>query len=232
MDWHALPTLWLGLLAGGQHALGGADHFAGVAPFAARSGARAWRVGLAWGVGHASGAACAAILALALRAWIPGVEAELSNSSDRIVGVLMCLVGALGLRAALKASVHDHVHEHAGVAHAHAHVRPLALFSWWNSSRGDQHEHKHSAFVLGLFHGAGGLAHLFAVVPALGFPGVALPALYLAGYGIGSLALITVFAAGIGRIAPDSKPRLQRRALLVASGCSVAVGLVWIVHPA
>jgi hypothetical protein len=41
-----LSALWLGLLAGGQHALTGPDHFAGVAPFAASRGKCAWRVGL------------------------------------------------------------------------------------------------------------------------------------------------------------------------------------------
>lgn len=234
----ALPVLGLGLLAGGQHAIGGPDHFAGVAPCAVRAGARAYRVGVAWGLGHASGAGAAAVIALLLRALIPGVEEHLSGISDAIVGVLMCLVGALGLRAAVRASVHDHTHHHAGdaararqpgvLAHRHAHLRPFALP--WRRTVHD-HEHGHSAFVLGLFHGAGGLAHLFAVVPALGLPGVALPALYLCGYGLGSLTLITAFAAGVGRLAPASRPRAQRRLLIVASSLSLAVGLVWIVHP-
>ncbi|MBI5362186.1 MAG: High-affinity nickel transporter, partial [Planctomycetes bacterium] len=53
---NALLVLAAGLGAGALHALAGPDHLAGVAPFAARAGRRAWRVGVAWGVGHAAGA--------------------------------------------------------------------------------------------------------------------------------------------------------------------------------
>jgi hypothetical protein len=137
---------------------------------------------------------------LGLRAWIPGVEEHLSDLSDRIVGVLMCVLGAVGLSAAIR---------------AHGHV----------------HAPNRSPYVLGLFHGAGGLSHVFAVLPALGFAGVLLPALYLGGYAIGSLALVTAFAAGLGRLAPESSPRARRRLLFAASTASIVVGLVWIVRP-
>jgi len=235
----AFPALWLGLLAGGQHAVQGPDHFAGVAPFAAQSGRSAWRVGIAWGFGHASGAAAAACMALILRAWIPGVEEHLSNVSDRIVGVLLCFVGALGLRAALQARVDERLHAHGGVVHAHMHFRPFAFLERRGKNSAQQHnhdqrkqdQHRHSACVLGLFHGAGGLSHIFAVLPALGFPGVALPALYLAGYAVGSLVLITAFATGVGHIAPTGRLHWQRRVMIAASALSVGVGLVWIVHP-
>ncbi|MDZ4773160.1 MAG: hypothetical protein SGI72_08510 [Planctomycetota bacterium] len=196
-----LSALWIGVLAGGQHALTGPDHFAGVAPFAATSGKRAWRVGLVWGLGHASGALAAAAIALVLRAWIPGAEEHVSSVSDRIVGILMCVLGALGLRAAVRA--HEHVHA------------PTT-----------------SPYFLGLFHGAGGLAHLFAVLPALGLPGLLLPTTYLTGYAVGSLACVTAFAAGFARLAPESSPIARRRLLVVASSASIAVGLFWIVRPA
>jgi hypothetical protein len=195
-----LSALWLGLLAGGQHALGGPDHLAGVAPYAAVRGKSAWRVGLVWGLGHASGALAAAALALVLRAFIPGVEEHVSDVSDRLVGILMCLLGAVGLRAAMRR-----------VEHVHPPLR--------------------SPFVLGLFHGAGGLAHVFAVLPALGFPGLLAPVVYLAGYAAGSLACVTLFAAGMGRLAPESSPLARRRLLFVASSASLVVGLIWIVRP-
>lgn len=209
----------LGLLAGAQHALGGPDHFAGVAPFAARGGRSAWRVGMGWGLGHATGAAAAAAIALALRASIPGIEEHLSGYSDRVVGVLMCVVGAIGLRSALR-------------ARRPADRAPRALVDDGSTiRRRDDHRHASSAFGLGLFHGAGGLAHVFAVVPALGFPGIAQPALYLSGYAIGSLALITAFATVVGRMARDDRPRARRGVLAVASVASLAVGLVWVLSP-
>jgi len=203
MLWSAI---WLGLAAGAVHAGTGPDHVAGVAPFAARRGRAAWRTGAAWGLGHAAGAAAAAAIALALRAHVPGVEESLSAWSERIVGVLLCLIGALGLQRILRAPAAGHVH-----------AEPPAR--------------DRSALGLGLVHGAAGLSHLYGVLPALGLPGTAAPALYLAGYGVGSLALITAFAAGLGRLAPESKPAVRRRVMAVACASSLAVGLLWLVHP-
>src|SRR5689334_23886231 len=89
-----------GLLAGLHHALTGPDHLAGVAPLVARAPQRPWRIGFSWGLGHAGGALLAAGAALALRARIPGLEDQLSAVSERIVGIVLCVIGALGLRAA------------------------------------------------------------------------------------------------------------------------------------
>ena len=185
-----------GLLAGAHHALTGPDHVAGVAPLVARAERRAWRVGFSWGLGHAGGALLAAGIALALRSRIPGLEEQLSAVSERVVGIVLCVIGALGLRAALRRDA-------------------------------QRHAHPHSAFGLGLVHGAAGLSHLYAVLPSLALPGVMLPAGYLGGYAAGCLGALTVFAAVLGRL-----PRKHARVWLgVTSGASLAVGLVWIVHP-
>ncbi len=211
MLWSAI---WLGIAAGAVHAGTGPDHVAGVAPFAARRGRAAWRTGAAWGLGHAAGALTAAAIALALRAHVPGVEESLSLWSERIVGVLLCLIGALGLRRILRAPRSTAAHDH-GHAHAHA-VAPTR---------------DRSVMGLGLVHGAAGLSHLYGTLPALALPGTLMPTLYLAGYGVGSLALITLFAAGIGRLAPESKPHIRRRVMAVACASSLAIGLLWLVHP-
>jgi hypothetical protein len=110
-----------------------------------------------------------------------------------VVGLVLCVIGALGLRAALR-------------------------------REDERHEHAHSAFGLGLVHGAAGLSHLYAVLPSLALPGVALPASYLSGYAAGCLGALTVFAAVLGRL-----PRKHARLWLgVTSGASLATGLVWI----
>jgi hypothetical protein len=221
MDLDGFATaLALGLLAGGAHALTGPDHMAGVAPFAASQGRRAWRVGLAWGLGHASGAAIAAGIAVALRAWIPGLEEHLSAVSERIVGVVLCCVGAIGLRAALRTTTRTHRHD--GLEHSHF-LLSRVLDAGHASRTG------HSAFVIGLLHGSAGLSHLFAVLPALALPGIVEPALYLAGYGGGSLLAITGFAGLLGRLASDASR--VRMWLAATSGLSLLVGLAWIVHP-
>ena len=196
MQLEILAVASAGLLAGVHHAWTGPDHMAGVAPLVAARSERHWRIGFTWGLGHAGGALLAAGVALALRSRIPGLEEHLSAVSERAVGVVLCVIGALGLRAALRREQ---------VRHAHA----------------------HSAFGLGLVHGAAGLSHLFAVLPSLALPGIVLPASYLGGYAAGCLGALTVFAAVLGRL-PRAKARLW---LGVSSAASLAIGLVWIVHP-
>jgi uncharacterized membrane protein HdeD (DUF308 family) len=199
-----ISTLGIGLLAGAHHALSGPDHMAGVAPLAARSGPGAWRVGIGWGLGHASGATLAAVAALLLRESVPQFESTVAPVSETIVGVLLCVLGVLGLRRALRK--HEHAHESAGRS-------------------------RMSAFGLGLFHGAAGLSHLFAVLPALALPGSVLPAAYLSGYGVGSLIAIVAFASALGRLAGREHARSRRWWLGAASATSLAVGILWIVHP-
>lgn len=224
MDTSTLPLVaWAGLVAGVLHAVTGPDHLAGVAPFAASRGARAWRVGAAWGMGHAAGALGAAALALALRASIPGVEEHLSAFSERAVGVLLVAIGVIGLHALVRSRAHTHSHVHAGSAHEHLH---LHVWPWRRSA--SEHRHGHGAFALGTLHGAAGLSHLFAILPALALPGVIAPACYLAAYGLGCLASVTVFAGVLGRIATPSRARVVFGA---SSALSLAVGLLWIVHP-
>jgi hypothetical protein len=189
-----LLTAILGLWAGVVHAGSGPDHLAGVAPFAARAKERPWRVGVLWGLGHACGAGAAAALALVLRSEIPGLEEVLSLWSERIVGVILCVVGALGLSGLLRRRMHTH-------------------------------EAPRGALALGFLHGAAGLSHLFAVLPALALPGVAEPAAYLGGYAVGSLALVALFASGLSlsrRWLGDL--RLER----VASVASLVVGVWWL----
>ncbi|MBK7877501.1 MAG: hydantoin utilization protein A [Planctomycetes bacterium] len=221
---NTLLVLSAGLGAGALHALAGPDHLAGVAPFAARAGRGAWRVGVAWGLGHAAGALLGAVIVLALRAALPGVEDALPAFSERAVGVVLCVVGAFGLHAALRTRVHVHPHAHDGLEHAHLHFSGRLL--------GREHaRHPHAAFAIGLLHGAAGLSHLFAVLPALALPGALLPATYLAGYALACLAAVTGVAAAIGWSAPSSSPRRARAAVVVASAASLAVGALWIVHP-
>lgn len=184
----------LGLWAGVVHAATGPDHLAGVAPFAARADGRGWRVGVLWGLGHAAGAGAAAALALLLRSEVPGLESVLSQWSERIVGAILCIVGALGLAGVLRRRLH-------------AHAAP----------RG--------ALALGFLHGAAGLSHLFAVLPAMALPGVAAPTAYLACYGAGSLALVALYARGLGGAREALGARGLERA---ASAASLVVGAWWL----
>jgi nickel/cobalt transporter (NicO) family protein len=138
MQLEILAVASAGLLAGVHHALTGPDHMAGVAPLVAARAERHWRIGFSWGLGHAGGALVAAGVALALRAQIPGLEEHLSAVSERVVGVVLCVIGAFGLRAALRRDPPRHVHGRsafglglihgaAGLSHLFAVLPSLAL---------------------------------------------------------------------------------------------------------
>jgi len=208
---------FLGLLAGIHHALTGPDHLAGVAPLAAGQGGAAWRVGARWGLGHVAGASLAALAALALRERIPGLEERLSGVSELVVGGALMVIGALALRAAVRLRLDDAPHRHGALEHRH-----------WHVPAPGPARHPHAAFWLGTLHGAAGLSHLFAVLPALVFPGWWQPVLYLAGYGAGSLAAITGFTALLGRLLPGHSERVLRLSMAVAGAASLLVGAAWI----
>lgn len=197
MELSLLALIGAGLLAGAHHAWSGPDHLAGVAPLVSATRARPWSVGLRWGLGHTLGALLAAGVALSLRQEWPGLEQQLSLWSERIVGVVLCVMGALGLRAVLHSSTNA------------LHVAP-----------------PRSAFCLGLLHGAAGLAHLFAVLPALALPGIFAPSLYLGGYASGSLLAITLFAWTLGRVSHGATR--MRWSLGLTSAASVLVGVFWL----
>lgn len=219
VDARVLVIAGAGALAGLHHALTGPDHLAAVAPFAAARGARAWRVGIAWGFGHACGAGLAAVLALCLRSSIPGVEQQLSSISERLVGVLLCLIGVLGMRGFLRPQVRVHAHQRARTDLEHS--TELPYFA----------RHRHPAFTVGLFHGAAGLSHLFGVLPALALPGMFLPSVYLGAYGAASLLAVTLFACTIGWFDRGRQARARPLLLGATSLASLAVGMLWLVHP-
>ena len=51
---------------------------------------------------------------------------------------------------------------------------------------------------MGTIHGLAGSSHLFGVLPALAFSARADSVLYLCGFGVGAIAGMSAFAAGMG----------------------------------
>jgi hypothetical protein len=196
-----------GLVAGLVHVFTGPDHLAAVAPLAVQHGRRAWRAGWSWGTGHALGAAAVTALALALRSALP-VEAW-SPWSRVLVGMSLLWIGFSGARRALRRG---------------------------DSSGSVEHHATHrTAYAVGMLHGVGGLAHLFAVVPALLLPSTGDAAFYLAAYCLSSIAAMTIFAGSMGtlserlaRAAKGTRFQLEKALLLGSSALAAALGVIWI----
>jgi hypothetical protein len=180
--------------------------------------------------------AVVAAAAFALRAVVP--HESLASWSERLVGLTLIAIGVWALGRAFriargKASDLDHEHLHApgdedghDDVHAHAHFHGGILHT---------HDHRHAraraASLVGLLHGTAGAGHVLGVLPALALPTRASALGYLIGFGLGTIVVMTLFAAFVGA-AGTRLAELGSRAwsgLLGACGAaSIVVGAFWL----
>ena len=213
-------TALTGALAGLFHVLAGPDHLAAVGPLAIEGRHRGWIAGWTWGIGHASGVVFVAVLALLLRGLLPPIDA-ISAWSERLVGAALVGLGFWALRRSARVQPAPHVHGTAAHDHLHVQAGPQ-----WLRRLG----HAHASFCLGVLHGVAGSSHFIGVVPALALPtGAALT--YIAAFGVGSVAAMTVFAALAGMLGARA-PRhslAYRATMATASVAAIVTGTVWLV---
>ena len=115
-------------------------------------------------------------------------------------------------------------------------VSLIAIGCWgvWKASRAvmTPHTHAGASFAMGTIHGLAGSSHLFGVLPALAFSARVDSILYLAGFGIGAIAGMSAFAAGIGLFAArwgGTHHRRYRGVLYASSAVALVVGGFWLV---
>jgi ABC-type nickel/cobalt efflux system permease component RcnA len=223
-----LFVLASGLLAGAAHVVSGADHMAALLPLSVGQRRGAWRLGAGWGVGHSLGVVLVGLLATALKERLDLALVEAWG--ERAVGVLLIAIGVLGMRRALRLTIHAHPHHHDGRAHDHLHLHTAAEQAHEEASHALAPRHGHTAFVAGTLHGVAGTAHILGVLPALALPDWTASLTYLAGFALGTVVAMAAFAAavaaGSARVARGG--RLVRPLLCTASAITVAVGAVWL----
>lgn len=115
-------------------------------------------------------------------------------------------------------------------------VSLIAIGFWgvWKATHAviTSHSHAGASFAMGTIHGLAGSSHLFGVLPALAFSARVDSALYLAGFGIGAIAAMSAFAAGMGLLANRIDRRNQRRysgLLYASSAAALVIGGFWLV---
>lgn len=215
-------ALFTGLVAGSAHVLAGPDHLAALAPVAADDPSRAFRLGVRWGLGHGAGVVALGLLGLVARNFV-NIDA-LSAWSEFFVGFILLAVGMWAFRKASKIVVHSHGHGHEDDDHAHYHVHTSA-------ERHDAPEahthHAHTAFWVGVLHGAAGAGHLFGVLPSLALPrGEAI--VYLCAYFAAAVVSMGAFGAVMGFLVKDRSPRIMRGVMYLASVSAMGIGVVWL----
>lgn len=213
-------TAVTGALAGVFHVLAGPDHLAAVAPLALDGRRRGWIAGWTWGIGHASGVVVVALLAVLLRDALPPTDI-ISEWSERLVGAALIVVGVWALRRSIHLAPTPHVHGPILHDHLHVHAGP-----GWIRRVG----HAHASFCLGVLHGVAGSSHFLGVIPALALPTRAAAVTYIAAFGAGTVAAMTVFAAVVSHAAGRSRRHHHTHRALLAAAALVAiiVGGVWL----
>jgi hypothetical protein len=224
-----------GFVAGLHHVVTGPDHLAAVAPLAATDRGAAWKGGLSWAIGHAGGVTVIALIAIAFREVLPFEAGHLSGWSERLVGVVLVGIGLWGFRKAVSRRLHTHVHDHGGRRHVHVHLhRPgEAHEPVPERATGNGHQHTHAAMAVGTLHGMAGGSHLLGVLPAVTL-GTSEAVLYLAAYGLGTVAAMVGFASLMGYLAVRAGAagvQWARGFMLASSAAAVAIGIFWLASP-
>jgi hypothetical protein len=207
-----------GAVAGFFHVLSGPDHLAAVAPLAASDRGRGWLAGWTWGIGHASGVVVVAALAVMLRETLPPVT-EISAWGERVVGGALIALGLWSLSHAVR--LRRAPHTHGGTPHDHLQVQRGPR---WMRRLG----HGHASFAVGLLHGVAGSSHFFGVLPALALPTPAASFGYIAAFGVGTVAAMTMFAGAVGRVSTRTAGLAHHRLMAGTGVAAIAVGCVWI----
>jgi ABC-type nickel/cobalt efflux system permease component RcnA len=228
----ALPIL-SGIIASAIHVVSGPDHLAAVTPIVVESKRKAWRVGLFWGLGHIAGMLAIGLLVFFFKELIP-FEA-ISAYSEQLVGIILLVLGIwIFVRLFRKKQAkHDHPHFHVegnqAYIHRHAHQHENA----------DAHEHTHRtkkrrglSFGIGFVHGLAGVSHLILLLPVLSFESSLGSLSYIAGFGIGSVLAMVVYALVIGllsrKVNAEHHPRLNVSLRFAAGLFALVVGVFWL----
>ena len=89
----------------------------------------------------------------------------------------------------------------------------------------------HAALSIGLLHGTAGGTHLWVVLPTLAIASFGGVSLYLAAYALATVAAMTLFSAGLGRVArrlANGGPQLGHGFGLACCTASMFIGGYWL----
>ncbi|MDA3943498.1 MAG: sulfite exporter TauE/SafE family protein [Bacteroidetes bacterium] len=228
--------LFVGLLASVLHVVSGPDHLAAITPLAIDNKLKSWAIGLGWGVGHTLGMLMIGVLFIFFKSYLP-IDL-ISSYSEMLVGIILVGIGLWAFWRIFYHSKSRHAHPHTHkdesgdtFTHVHEHTHPSQ----------NVHKHKHpekirqsviSALFIGLIHGLAGVSHLLGVLPTLAFPTAFDSAMYLTGFGVGTIVAMVAFSFFLGYVSYQSserfKPVIFKTIQFTGASASLIVGAYWI----
>lgn len=170
--------LLLGIVASTLHIISGPDHLAAVTPYAIETKQSSWKVGLYWGLGHLGGMLLIGFAFLLFKAYIP-IE-QISEHSETLVGITLVGIGAFVIYKTVYRKPHAHVHPKKEKYHIYS-------------------------LAIGFLHGLAGIAHFILLLPVLGFENRSQSVLYIIGFGIGTVAAMSIYALIVGKASQLTK---------------------------
>ena len=228
--------LIFGLLASIIHVVAGPDHLAAVSPLALNAKFRPWLIGMSWGIGHVAGMLLIGLFFFFFRDLIP-ID-FISENSERIVGILLIVIGIWALVKVAGHRKPNHVHDHThttdhGNVYVHKH----------NHSHGETKKHTHAhelakekqsywaAAGIGILHGFAGVSHIVSMLPALAFESNYQAILYLIGFGVGTILAMVIFSFLLGLLAKKASEKRKDTVFVVinviAGISAIFVGIIW-----
>lgn len=211
-----------GILGAVLHVVSGPDHLVAVAPFAIEEKKKSWKIGMSWGFGHLAGMLMIGLLVMIFKEVIP--FEEISEYSERSVGIILIFLGLWILYKVYKKAKHQHYHLHEHQGHHHPHAHPHV-----------HHQNKEKGFLatffVGMIHGLAGVAHMIVFLPLIGFASAFEVGKYLVGFGIGTLLAMISFTFLVGRFAifakADQNDMVFRNLRIISAVAAILVGIYW-----
>ena len=225
--------IFAGFLAGSAHVISGPDHLAALAPIALDVPQSAQSMGIRWGVGHGMGVLILGGLGIVTQSTFD--LNMISIWSESLVGFILIGMGGWAFYKAKGIVIHTHPHDHkhdqidddlhAHSFHEHIHIHTQAD----DHARQTHQGHAHTAFWVGMLHGAAGGGHLLGVLPSLALSPFD-ACLYLGSYFIAAVLSMAVFATLLGRLSLRQGPQVIQKLMYSVSILVLGVGCMWSYH--
>jgi len=231
----SFPLLF-GLLAAIIHVIAGPDHLAAVSPLALNAKFRPWLIGMSWGLGHVAGMLLLGLIFFFFRDLIP-LE-FISNNSERIVGILLIIIGiwALIRIANYRKDNHTHAHHHTQddgrtYIHKHSHLHSDSKKHYHTNDKVNEKQSYFAAAGIGIIHGFAGISHIVSMLPTLAFSTNYEAVLYLIGFGTGTIIAMVVFSFLLGLLAKTASNQRKDAIFIsinaIAGISAIFVGVFW-----